>query len=203
MRLITAKRGAPTVAALNKAAARKNIESKIHAIETVLALVPPSLTAMSSLPPSVRQFNMWMAKRGSLAESLDGTVVPVVDLMRNARQTLMDDSLLSERVKVAIARSAAAADGRRLSGKRAANLEARLAFAESLRKASELALCNMHDKVNTFQIALVKERTKFKELSVKFNKELSLRDEEIQLERDRVGQLTAQIRDLSKFNKLK
>lgn len=189
------------MAASNKAAAKKNIESKIHAIETVLALVPPSLKAMSSLPPSVRQFNLWAAKRGSLSDAQDGPVLPAIDLARNARKTLVEDSSLCERVSVVIARIAAAASGRRLIGKRSANQQARLAFAESLRKASEAALCEAEDKVNALQIALVKERTKVKQLIDKFNKELRLRDEELQQERDKAAQLTRQLRDLSKFRK--
>jgi hypothetical protein len=200
---MTAKRGAPAVASLNKASARKNIEAKIHAIESLLALQPPSLKSISSLPPSLRQFNLWKAARGSLASSVKGVAIPDADLMSNARQTLVDNPTLAVQVDHLVGRVKLATSGRRLSGTRTANLEARLAFVEKLRKAAETALSDAQAKIGNLQMALVNDRTKFKELVAKSNAELRIREEELQDERNKVSELTRQLRDVSKFRNLK
>ncbi|WP_156481013.1 hypothetical protein [Variovorax sp. PAMC 28711] len=196
------KRGAPVVAALNKASARSNIEAKIHAIESVLRLSPSSLKALSLLPRSLRQFNLWEAKRGSLFNGPDDSAIPIVDLTRNARQTLVANQVLVDRTSAVLAVIGTATNGRRLGGKRAANLEARLSFLENLRAAAEAALSNAHEKINGLQIALKRERIKVRQLVEKSNKEMNLRADELEEERSKVAELTRQLRDISKFRKV-
>ncbi|MDM0053990.1 hypothetical protein [Variovorax sp. J22R115] len=189
---LRARRARPAVAGVNQQAGQENLQAKVDAIHAVLALKSPSIDALSRLPPSPRQFHLWIQSQFSLSSSL-----PAVSLRMNSPDTLKNAGVeLQAAVQNALDAVARANGGRRLAGgkDRISNLRARLARSEKLRKILEGEFSDWKANAESLHGELRKIKAAAASEANKANEELARRELLLQEERARVAELTKALR---------
>lgn len=93
----TGRRGAPPIAAENAARARENIERKLQAIQLAVTSRSTEIDAITKLPRTLRQFNLWAVSKDAVASE-----IPHADVKRNSNETLNGHAKLKSQVVSAV-----------------------------------------------------------------------------------------------------